>query len=386
MSDVKTEFAMVSGVGQRRRPLKVLTKRQLWWLLPVAMGVAGSCGLMGCNPSAAPEGDVATEVAVQVGKVTRATLRAVVDAYGTVEPQPAGDGKPAGAAALAAPAAGIVMAVPVSEGDQVQAGTLVVRLDDRIALAAVDKASNAVVFAEQQMERQTKLRAVADTSEKALEEARQRLAAARADLAGAQAQLALVQLTSPIDGVVARINVQAGQAVDLNTVVAEIVDPTRLIVTAHVPATEAGQIKKGQTADVRRAGTSEVVAQGKVLFVSPQVDPTTATTMVRISLAADAGLQAGRFVQARIVIEERRERLAVPVASVYTDHDGRSTLSIVEGDTAIQKGVIVGLRDGGLVEVEGDDLAEGVTVVTVGSYALPKETKIRVVANPQKAK
>ena len=42
--------------------------------------------------------------------------------------------------------------------------------------------------------------------------------------------------------------------------------------------------------------------------------------------------------------------------------------------------VQVGLRDGDLVEISGDGITEGATVVTVGSYGLPKETKIRLLA------
>jgi hypothetical protein len=39
------------------------------------------------------------------------------------------------------------------------------------------------------------------------------------------------------------------------------------------------------------------------------------------------------------------------------------------------------LRDGGLVEIEGDGLQAGMTVVTEGAYGLPKETKIRVLGS-----
>ena len=113
----------------------------------------------------ADEAERPTEVAVQVGKVTRATLRACVNAYGTVEAEPAGGGKPAGSARLSAPAAGIVMAVPVKEGGRVEAGSVMVELDDRVALAQVEKARNAVEFAEQQVARQNKLKAVEGTSE-----------------------------------------------------------------------------------------------------------------------------------------------------------------------------------------------------------------------------
>jgi len=343
---------------------------------------AGAVVFTGCKPGeSAEEGKTATEVAVQVAKVARVTLRARVDAYGTVEPEPAGGGKPAGAAALSAPAVGVVMAVPVKEGERVKAGAVVVRLDDRIALAQLDKAKHALAFAEQQMARQNKLKAGEGTSEKALQEAAQQLAAAKAELAAAQGQLALVQLASPLDGIVARINVQPGQTVEPNTVVTEVVDPGRLVVTASVPAAEAAALKPGQAAELIADRSSANAARGTVLFVSPQVDAKTATTLVRVAVAAETGLRPGQFVHVRIVTDERAGKLAVPREAVYTDPDGQSTLSIVEGNMAKQKTVKAGLRDGDLVEVEGEGVSEGATVVTLGSYALPKETKVRILSS-----
>jgi membrane fusion protein (multidrug efflux system) len=329
------------------------------------LAAAGALSLTGCKPGGAEdEAKAPTEVAVQVGKVVRATLRAWVVAYGTVEGEPAGGGKAAGSARLSAPAAGIVMDVPAKEGERVAAGAVIVRLDDRAALAQLR-------LAEQQMARQNQLKQTGGTSEKAVQEAAQQLASA-------QAQLALVQLTSPIAGVVARIHVQPGQAVDANTVAAEVIDPARLVATVSVPVAEAASLKAGQPAKLLLERSATVAAQGKVLYISPQVDAKTATVLVRVSVSADSGLRNGQFVHVRIITEERAGKLAVPRESIYTDHDGQSTLSIVEGDVARQKPVKTGLRDGNLVEVEGEGIAEGVTVVTLGSYALPQETKIRI--------
>jgi multidrug efflux pump subunit AcrA (membrane-fusion protein) len=63
---------------------------------------------------------------------------------------------------------------------------------------------------------------------------------------------------------------------------------------------------------------------------------------------------------------------------VVKDADGGTVIAVVEGGKATQKPVKAGLRDGGLVEIEGEGLSEGQTVVTVGAYGLPKETKVRV--------
>jgi len=333
--------------------------------LIAVLSVFGLLAQAGCKPGVPDDAAKApTEVAVQVGKVTRGTLRARIDAYGTVEGEPAGGGRTAGAARLTASAAGLVIAVPVREGEHVEAGTIVVRLDDRAALAQLR-------LAEQQMERQDKLKETGGTAEKAVQEATQQLAAA-------QTQLALVRLTSPITGIVARIYAQPGQTVDTNTVLAEVIDPTRLVATVNVPANEAASLKAGQPAELLLEHGARVAAQGMLLYVSPQVDVGMATVLVRISVPVEAGLRAGQFVHVRIITEERTGRLAVPREAVYTDHDGQSTLSTVEGHVAKQRMVKVGLRDGNLVEVEGEGLAEGTTVVTLGSYALPPETNIRV--------
>ncbi|MBI4663282.1 MAG: efflux RND transporter periplasmic adaptor subunit [Verrucomicrobia bacterium] len=320
--------------------------------------------LNGCGARQEEEKKTPTEVAVQVGKVTRITLRARVDAYGTVEAEPAGGGKPAGAARLSAPSAGIVRAVPVKEGERVEPGAVIVKLDDRAALAQLR-------LAEQQMERQNRLKETGGTSEKAAQEAAQQLAAA-------QAQLALVQLSSPIGGIVARVNVEPGQTVEPNTVVAEVIDPARVVATVHVPAGEAAKLKTGQPAELLVEGAANAVAQGQVLYVSPQMDAKTATVLVRVSVPQDARLRIGQFIHVRVITEERAAKLAVPREAVYTDPNGQSTLSTVEGEIAKQKTVKVGLRDGDLVEVEGEGVTEGTTVVTLGSYALPKETKVRV--------
>lgn len=342
-------------------------------LSSLALALTPGCGSRG--ESQPPT----TEVSVETALVARATLHAWVDAYGTVEPAPAAAGKPGGGARLAAPVAGLVRSIPVAEGQTVHEDDVVVRLDDRAARAAVDKASEALKRAELTLAREQALLEQRNTSEKQVEVARADEAGARADLAAAQAQMAVVDLASPLAGVVTRISVQAGQAVDANAVVAEIVDLHRLIASVSVPASEAALLEAARPVEIRlddEGGGPAVM--GEVTFVSPSVDPKTGTALVRVSLPADSALWPGRWVHARILREEHADRLAVPSASVYTDHDGHSTLSLVEGDTAIRHEVKVGLREGDLVEVSGAGLKAGARVVTVGSYGLPERTKVRI--------
>src|SRR5947207_15511397 len=69
-----------------------------------------------------PARAVETEVSVQVGKISLATLRHYVTAYGTVEPEPAGAGKGPASARITAPLAALVAEVNCFEGQQVHKG------------------------------------------------------------------------------------------------------------------------------------------------------------------------------------------------------------------------------------------------------------------------
>jgi len=322
-----------------------------------------------------------TIVAVTVAKVVRTTLHSYVTAYGTVEASPAtAANQPAGGARLAAAASGLIVGVSGFEGAQVAKDAVIVQLDSRAADAAVLRARVTITAAEKAHARQARLQAADGTSERALQEAEERLAAAQGELATARFQQSQLAIRAPLAGTLTRLNVKPGEWLDAGREVGEIVDASRLVVSATVPSAEAAALRTGQAASVfTRLGASEKpVAGATVQYVSPQVSAGADHVLVRLTLPPESGLRAGQFLAVRIVTEERPWRLAVPRESVYTDYDGQTTLSIVEGEIARQKVVKAGLRDGALVEVEGEGVTEGAIVVTLGSYALPKETRVRV--------
>jgi membrane fusion protein, multidrug efflux system len=124
--------------------------------------------------------------------------------------------------------------------------------------------------------------------------------------------------------------------------------------------------------------TPSAAVRGSLIYISSEVDAKTGSAPVRVFLPPGSGIRTGQFVTLRIVSEERKDRLAVPVESVVKDGEGGTVIALVHNDRAVQKSVKTGLRDGDLVEVEADGLQEGMPVVTEGAYGLPKETKIRV--------
>jgi membrane fusion protein (multidrug efflux system) len=135
--------------------------------------------------AASEEAQQPTEVAVKVGKITRATLRAYVTGFGTVEPEPATSGQPPASAKIGSPVAGLLAESHAVEGQRVSKGTVLFQLDSRVADVQVQKARQAADFAERALDRQKKLLEVDATSQRLYQEADAQAQAARNELANA---------------------------------------------------------------------------------------------------------------------------------------------------------------------------------------------------------
>jgi membrane fusion protein (multidrug efflux system) len=300
---------------------------------------------------------IVTEVPVETARVVRATLHAYITAYGSVEAEPDAGSD------IGAFTPGVVSRVNCAVGQQVERGEELFQLDSRTADVMV-------AAARQVLERQEKLMQVEGTSEKNLQEAEQKLAEA-------MAQRSALSIASPLAGIVTRVNVRPGEAVDAATVLAQVLDPRRLVANVNVPSTELGAVQVGQDAEVRVNASANPV-RATVSFVSPQVDAINGTAPVRAALPAKSGLRAGEFLSMQIVSETHKDCLAVPLEAVVKDAGGTTVIALVENGQSRQIPVETGLSDGQLIEVKAAGLEEGMTVVTEGAYALPEQTKIRV--------
>ena len=296
-----------------------------------------------------PKATGETEVAVHVGKISLATLRHGVTAYGTVEPEPGAADKAPASAQIKSPAAAIVSDVNCFEGQQVEKGQTLFTLNN------IRKPDGSV-------------------------------------------EPALLKITAPLSGTVVYVNVRPGEVTDpeTQTPLVEVVDLNRLIIAANVPSSQMSALKVGQTVEIvpqqaevhDTSATAEtavpspapVTLTGTVALVEDRVDPKTDMGPVDISVPAEAGLRPGQFVRVRIITEERRDCLTVPSRSIVKNQSGEWVIYLVSGKQAIQQPVKVGFREGDTVQVQSLVLQPGDKVVTTGAYGLPGKTKIRILS------
>ena len=338
-------------------------------------------------PGVADESATTTEVAVTVAPILRTTLHAYVNGWGVIEPEPPLEGRPPAGASIAAPVAGLIAAVPASEGQYVRAGATLVRLDTRVADVAVQRSQEAVRYAEQALQRQEQLGPGQATSMRAYQDAQQQLAAARSELARTEAERGLLEVKAPFSGMIVRNNARLGQPVDPSTVLIELIDLDRLVVTVSVRSADIARVKRGQRLELSPGGgpnaaPSESLAGNlfatKVDYIGSQVIAASDTVIVRGRVPASNGLRPGQFVDARILVDERPNSLAVPVDSVVQGGNGPE-IAVVEGNTAVKRPVTTGIREGTQIEVSGEGLQEGMSVVVQGAYGLPERSQIRIV-------
>ncbi len=358
-------------------------------LLGLLILLAGGAGLYLFSrqaPGGEEEAEEAavTVVPVQVGQIQRMTLHDYLWTYGGVVANPGIADTPPAAARINSPRESIVTQVHCAVGDRVKKGQVLFSLYERLASLAVEQAERTARFAEENFQRQDKLKQVQGTSAKLYLEAQQQLEDARNALSRARAELEMLKITAPFDGTIMAIDATVGETVAQGGALAQLTDLTRLMVKASVPSPQAAKLNVGQDVEIEDgASTASPESQAVTLasrldYIDRQIDPNDDTVSVLIRLPPDTSLRPGQFVRVRITAAEYRDRLAVPNESVVTTPEGQTVVATVQGDEAVPTPVTRGIREGDWVEVEGAGLEPGMNVVTVGAYGLPGRTKIRV--------
>ena len=244
----------------------------------------------------------------------------------------------------------------------------------------LDQAAVALVQARGQYEIASRhlaaLRAVG--KEQQLKAAEGQLTAAQGKYMGAAAQLAYSEIRSPIDGVVTDRPLFPGEMAPAGTPLITVMDLSKVVARAHIPQEEAALLKPGDSATISGPGITEEVP-GKVMLISPALDPNSTTLEVWVEAANRADrLRPGSTVRVSVVAKVVPDAIVVPASSLLTDSEGKtSVMTVAPGDRAHQQPVQIGIRENGEVEIT-NGLAAGQQVITAGAYGLPEGTKVKI--------
>lgn len=208
------------------------------------------------------------------------------------------------------------------------------------------------------------------------------LASAEGKYQGAQAQLSYTEIRSPISGVVTDRPVWPGETPPSGTPLLTIMDTSSVVARAHIPQEQAAILKPGAPATINAPDAAPV--SGKVIVVSPALDPGSTTVQVWIEAENKSGtLRPGSTVQINIVAGTIDDAIAIPEdALLKTPEGGTSVMVVGDQQKASRREVEVGVHSGNMVQII-KGLQPGEVVITTGAYGLPDGTQVKVTGRQQ---
>ncbi len=211
----------------------------------------------------------------------------------------------------------------------------------------------------------------------ALKSAGGQLTSAKGKLLNSEALLSYSELRSPINGYITDRPLYPGEMASTTAPLLTVMDLSQIIAKAHVPQSDALLLHKGDKATISLSGLEKAIA-GKVLLISPALDPNSTTVEVWVQAAnPEQQLRPGTTAQIAITAQTVKDALVVPAAALLNAKGDDAQVMVVEQSQARNRDVKTGIQSGEQVQIISG-LKPGEVVVTEGAYGLPDKTKVKV--------
>ncbi len=319
------------------------------------------------------------------------TLPNTMTLVGTVEPLRR--------SVLGSEMAGIVEAMPVRQGDLVQANTLIVKLNDDVlrwqlseAEASTEAARARLTQTEFDIQRIERLRDLNQANDKEVYDAQAERDIAKHEMAEKNARverfradLAKTKITPPFAGYVVARKTEVGEWIDRGGDVVEVVDLSSVLVRVDVPESAISFVEIGAPCSVL-IDALERTFEGKVGHIIRQADPQARTFPVEVVVEnADRAMASGMFARATVISGPAAEAVAVPKDAIV-EKEGIRYVGIVmpgeQGTMGMLIPVTTGADIGEWIAVTSGNIRAGQEVIIRGNErgvypGFP--TKVRVV-------
>ena len=216
-----------------------------------------------------------------------------------------------------------------------------------------------------------------------------------ADAERLDTMLAKAKTHSPLEGVISKRYVEVGQWIEKGAAVADLLQLDPLFVEVNVPEEVIARVAKGDPAQIRIDALGQQSFEGKVDQILPQADPSSRTFRVKILLPnPEFKIWPGFFARATLTSKSEAPQFVVPRDALVTK-DAQSHVVVARDvktgpaqgpmgpsttGTAVVVQVTVGRSDSRTVSIVGD-LKQGDLAVTRGNETL-RGGETLIIMNP----
>ena len=272
-----------------------------------------------------------------------------------------------------------MIACSVREGDEVDAGDLLVRLGRARGDSAAMSSARAELEREKlEVERLQRLVAGGALPGEQLDQARVRMSAAKAKFVSAAERLGDYGISAPWSGLVSKVHVAVGDLVAPRTLLLELFDPKSVVLRFAVPESHAARVRLGASIELSFDAFPNRTFQTKVTRVYPEIDRVTHTRFVESNVPNDVEVVPGMFARLRLTLDTVQDAITVPrLALLERRKSGTVVVLIDESQSVHVKPVRIGVQHEQLVQVV-EGVEPGQRVAIAGHTRLRDGIKVRV--------
>jgi membrane fusion protein (multidrug efflux system) len=285
-------------------------------------------------------------------------------------------------ATVVARTSGVLLDVLAEEGDRVNAGDVLARLDDDRLQLEVQRAKASLGQARADAERARELAERDLGSDEQYEQARSTLATQQANYDLAVLEASYAQIQAPFDGVISQRNVKAGNLIQLNQELFTMHQTTPLRVEIFVPETRLVGLREGAPVRMRVDALAGQVFNGELERISPVIDADSGTVRLTVMFDNDSDqLRPGMFGRVDVVQEQRDGVRMLPRTAIVR-RDDEQWVFVVRDGKAVRVPVALGLEERDRVEIlEGPEVGE--MLITAGQNSVTDGAEVEVINLPE---
>ncbi len=273
---------------------------------------------------------------------------------------------------------GTITEVLVREGDRVKKGDIIAYIESKDYEIRLDRAEAAYKLAKAEYERDKSIydKGVIPTS--AMDANKTNMQTAMADYENAKLLYSRTTVTSPMDGVVRRMDAKIGLQLSMGDPIAEILELDRLKGVIGIPESDITAARKLDRVEITIQALNNRKISAKTHFLSPS--PETIARLYNLELVIDnkAGdIFAGMFIRADIVKQTIENTLAIPFYSVISRND-EQFVYIEEDGVAKKRTIQLGIMEKWMVQIT-DGLKPGDRLIIEGHRDVENDQKVKVI-------
>lgn len=352
----------------------------LWvWFVPGAQPVLARLGVLDLLGIEANEAAEAAPGGPRFGGggparvIVQAAGEGVVDDTVTA----VGDGRAIRSVVVRSEAAGLIDAIEFGPGSFVEAGSVMIRLDDEAERIALDRARLLLDDATDAVARLSQLEGSGAVTAVRSREAELALRTAELGLREAEFDLQERVIRAPISGWIGIMELEEGDRVSAQDELAVLTDRSELVIDFRVPERVVGQIEPGITVTVAPLALAQTEVEGRITAIDNVVDRASRTLRVQATIPnPDDRLRAGMAFRVTLRLPGEALPSVDPLAIQWSSNG--SFVWVVREGKAARVPVVIRERNADSVLVEAE-LAVGEAVVTEGVQTLRPNAEVEVV-------